>query len=302
MKTKNNTLKSPVIKGIAYAMLTLILQLFTFNSQAQIAVNISGNEPDPSAMLDVSCSVIGPMGPSGSRQGVLIPRISLSSTGDVGGFNTPLAPSLLVYNNGDGGLSPAGFYYWGGSYWIQLGAMGQSGAMGATGSTGVTGATGAQGSANGNGLHFVGESYEGGIIFYVDGTEEHGLIITTTDGTPGGTIWGCKGTNISGTNTTIGTGAANTTLIDNGCSSTTIPAHYCQNLTKTGFSDWYLPSKDELNQVYVNRAAINGLSSFSYWSSSQVDANNAWSQSFPGGTQSSNDKNNNAYTRCIRAF
>jgi len=293
------TIKTSVLMGIIYAVFSFTFSLVTFISQAQIAVNISGNEPDPSAMLDVSCSVTGPTGPSGSRQGVLIPRISLASTGDVGGFNTPLAPSLLVYNNGDGGLSPAGFYYWGGSYWIQLGATGPSGAVGATGATGVTGAPG---SANGNGLHFVGENFEGGIIFYVDGTEEHGLIITTTDGAPGGTIWGCKGTNISGTGTSLGTGAANTTSIDNGCASTTIPAHYCQNLTKTGYSDWYLPSKDELNQVYVNRAAINGLSAFSYWSSSQVDANNAWSQSFPSGTQTSNDKNNNAYTRCIRAF
>lgn len=49
---------------------------------------------------------------------------------------------------------------------------------------------------------------------------------------------------------------------------------------------WYLPSKDELNKIYLNRVAIGGFTGQIYWSSSQYDADNAWVQSFQTGVQS----------------
>ncbi|MCX7862113.1 MAG: hypothetical protein N2449_03900 [Bacteroidales bacterium] len=86
--------------------------LYTFNNInfAQISINISGTNPDPSAGLDVSFT----------NRGVLIPRIALTSATDNSTIPSP-ATSLLVYNLGTGGLSPAGYYYWNGSQWVMLG-------------------------------------------------------------------------------------------------------------------------------------------------------------------------------------
>ncbi|NTW33148.1 MAG: hypothetical protein HGB12_11070 [Bacteroidetes bacterium] len=157
MKTK----KTYLLCLVPYA-LCLVFIFQTFNSHAQIggaAINSTGVAADNSAMLDVSCSATGPSGATGSRQGILIPRVSLSSITDVSGFVEPLATSLMVYNLGTSGLSPAGFYYWNGSQWIQaIGPQGATGADGSVGATGVTGLLGA-GSATGNTTYWDGSQW-----------------------------------------------------------------------------------------------------------------------------------------------
>ena len=50
-----------------------------------------------------------------------------------------------------------------------------------------------------------------------------------------------------------------------------------------GYSDWYVPSKDELNKLYVNQAAIGGFTSDRYWSSSESAADGAWHEGFNDG-------------------
>ena len=152
MKIKINITKSKLIKAITCfiigGLLTVICILPTtkcFSQTIGVAINTIGAPASNSALLDVSCAVTGSTGPTGSRQGILIPRISLTSTSDVGGFYPP-ATSLMVYNDGAGALSPAGFYYWNGSQWVLIGATGPTGA---TGNTGVTGATGAASSVAG---------------------------------------------------------------------------------------------------------------------------------------------------------
>ena len=147
----------------------------------------------------------------------------------------------------------------------------------------------------------IGQSYGGGIIFYIDGTGQHGLISATTDQSTGAP-WGCSGTTI-GTSTAIGTGQANTTLIVNGCSTAGIAARICDDLVLNGYSDWFLPSKDELNQMYLQKDAIGGFASYSYWSSSQSNAINAWYQSFSSGGSSNDVKLVSTYhVRAVRAF
>ncbi|NTW31337.1 MAG: DUF1566 domain-containing protein [Bacteroidetes bacterium] len=129
------------LRSMILALLTIHFSLFTVRSFSQgIAINSTGAAPDNSTILDVSCSATVSTGDAGSRQGVLIPRISLSSITDVSGFYTPLATSLLVYNDGISGLTPAGYYYWNGIQWVSIGAIGEIGATGATGATGITGA------------------------------------------------------------------------------------------------------------------------------------------------------------------
>jgi hypothetical protein len=118
-------------------------------------------------------------------------------------------------------------------------------------------------------------------------------------------------TNISGTETAIGTGRKNTDLIL--AKDADAPAaKACKEYSGGGKTDWFLPSKDELNELYVNRASVGNMKDYYYWSSSQRDSYNAWSQSFydyGSGIQSYNNKNGKLLkyylfrdVRAIRAF
>lgn len=156
----------------------------------------------------------------------------------------------------------------------------------------------------------IGQSYQGGIIAYifVSGDSDyvagqtHGLIATTSNQSTGAQ-WGCSGTSIAGTSTALGTGLANTTAIVNGCTSSISAAALCNNLSSGGYSDWYLPSRDELIKLYTNRASIGGFNNVSYWSSSQVGTTTAWSINFSTGTSSSTStKSTLMYVRAIRKF
>ena len=160
----------------------------------------------------------------------------------------------------------------------------------------------------------IGDTYGGGIIFWVDATFGGGLISAPTDQSSGAQ-WGCYGTNISGANgTAIGTGNQNTIDIEAGCTTPETAADKCANLTLNGYSDWFLPSKDELHKMYLNIGQGNTLglgnigifASNPYWSSTEFDANHAWQQDFDSGGQYSFFKYNpsyaNAYVRAVRTF
>ncbi len=148
---------------------------------------------------------------------------------------------------------------------------------------------------------YIGESSGGGIVFYIDGTGQHGLIAASSDQSTG-TQWGCYGTSIGATGTAIGTGQANTTVIINGCSDAGIAARLCRNYNGGGYSDWFLPSQDELNQMYIQRNVIGGFSSAYYWSSSEDCPEGARAQYFASGTRVGSNRNNSYYVRAIRAF
>ena len=79
--------------------------------------------------------------------------------------------------------------------------------------------------------------------------------------------------------------------------------NYTNADTGTGvYSDWYLPSKDELAELYTNRVAIGGFADYIYWSSSEELDTHAWYQDFIGGHQSTSGKNASLRVRAIRAF
>jgi len=146
----------------------------------------------------------------------------------------------------------------------------------------------------------IGASYGGGIIFYIDGTGQHGLISATSDLNP--SQWGCNGTFISGTSASIGAGQANTTAIVNSCNEAGIAARNCDDLDLNGYSDWFLPSKDELSQLYSKKNVVGGFTDNCYWSSCQYDNTAAWVMCFPVGFQSHAVKNTTRSVRAIRAF
>lgn len=157
---------------------------------------------------------------------------------------------------------------------------------------------------------FIGVFYEGGVIFYLDGSG--GGLVCTVSNQSAMAAWGCDGTDISGADgIAIGTGAQNTIDIEAGCATPGIAADICANLSLNDYTDWFLPSKDELNEIYINRATIdatalaNGgvaLSPYDYMSSSEYDANDAWKQMFIDGYQFHNNKFFGYSVRAVRAF
>jgi hypothetical protein len=163
----------------------------------------------------------------------------------------------------------------------------------------------------------IGDFREGGVVFWVDPTDNtHGLVCAQSDQTPG--IQWHNGSNVTtgATGAAIGTGSANTIAIISaqGATETDYAAGLARAYTGGGFTDWFLPSKDELNQMYINKAAINATATANggvnftgnfYWSSTENDTNNfsAWAQYFTNGYQYADGKNitvNNM--RAVRAF
>ncbi len=115
-------------------------------------------------------------------------------------------------------------------------------------------------------------------------------------------LWGCFGTLITGADgTAIGTGNQNTTDIVTDCPTAGIAARLCDDLVTGGYSDWYLPSKDELNQMYINKVCLN-LENTDYWSSTEFDVNYAYRQNMTAGVVTTVSKSGGAYVRAIRSF
>ena len=156
--------------------------------------------------------------------------------------------------------------------------------------------------ASSNSLLSIGMQYEGGIIFYLDSTGQHGLICAPND--QGSFQWGCYGTNIVGTSTGFGTGQVNTSFILAGCSTRPIATSVCDDLVLNGYSDWFLPSKDELQLMYSNLhvQGIGGFLNTEYYSSSQYSPTDAWVVHFGDGRMLDHYRLHNFQVRAVRAF
>ncbi len=189
------------------------------------------------------------------------------------------------------------------------GATGATGPQGSIGLTGATGSVGATGATGGYPVHTIGESYGGGIVFYVYDGGQHGLIAATADQSTGIRWFGGTYTNTRARGNGIGAGLKNTAIIianqgpvDGAAFAATVCNEYSVTVGGTIYGDWYLPSKDELNLLYLQKTVVGGFASNDYWSSTEDDLNYAWDQFFGGGAQYSFNKNNTAYVRAVRAF
>ena len=121
----------------------------------------------------------------------------------------------------------------------------------------------------------------GGIVFYITGGGLSGLEAAPADQDGGsGAPWGCYTTLIAGADgTAVGTGAQNTADILAGCSEAGTAASIVDAYTLGGYDDWFLPSKDELNVLYAQKAVVGGFANTNYWSSTEYSGGNGWSQS-----------------------
>jgi hypothetical protein len=157
----------------------------------------------------------------------------------------------------------------------------------------------------------IGQSYQGGIIFWLDPTGQHGLIAATEDQSTG-IQWYNGTTRCTGT---IGdglyAGAMNTAMIvatqiaDNqtGNFAAKVAADYSVTIDGVTYGDWYLPSKYELNLLYLQRNAIGNLADYWYYCSTEYDCSNAWTLNFSNGVWTTGYKaGDQNYVRVIRSF
>jgi uncharacterized protein DUF1566 len=154
----------------------------------------------------------------------------------------------------------------------------------------------------------IGQNYQGGIIFYIDKTKQHGLIVSTADlltSTENTQVAWKHGPNVitGASGIAVGTGASNTSAIVAAIGSKGQYAALLCSKYKVGiYQDWYLPSKNELNLLYAQKAVIPGLSATNYWSSSEVNKGKAWDQEFGGGFQFKDNKTFTLRVRAVHSF
>ena len=249
--------------------------LLTATTLAQVGINT--DSPHEFAALDI-VSTTG---------GLLVPRMTKAQRNQINVIDEPVdnpSAGLMIYQT-DG---TAGFYYYNGSSW---------GEVGATSTT-----------------YSIGDIVNGGVVFWLDSTGQHGLVVAMSD-VATSVQWGCYGTDLPnvpnvpdngvsvGLGAEIGDGFNNTNDILNDCP--TAPAAFA---ARSLGAQWFLPSAKELNQMYINKddlEAVDGFTDFSsnyYWSSTEGGSYDAWGQYFGNGTQNYYDKEDASNVRAVRAF
>jgi len=250
--------------------------------------------------------VVGTTGNTGSQ----------GTTGNTGAAGTDGTNGIDGTNGVDGAVGAVG------AQGIQgvVGTIGNTGSQGTTGNTGsqgTTGNTGAQGATGQQGIQGIagtngvdsamvasmiaaavtnnptqpaqiGEYREGGIVFWIDYSGQHGLVCDLQDLPQA--QWGCFGNAIPGADGQVyGAGIQNTIDILASCYDIGIAAALCASSTAQGYNDWFLPSKYALENLFLERNNIyfslimNGGSFFSqqiYLSSTENDHVNAWAKDF----------------------
>jgi hypothetical protein len=215
------------------------------------------------------------------------------------------------------------------------GATGSQGNQGLPGTNGATGDTGANGQGGvttaGSGINVtgagtiaspyvvsttnpcglaIGQTYQGGIIFYLDASGCHGLISAQTDQSTSATWYNGNITVTNAVRDGVGAGKFNTERIIANQGVGNYAAQLCANYQGGNYGDWYLPSKYELNLMYQNIGQgnalglgnVGGFVNNFYWSSTEYGNNLAWGQNFANGNQFSGYKNLFDAVRSVRAF
>jgi hypothetical protein len=322
--------------------LVVILGFSTFNASAESTtadVAACINKNTGTVRIAVACSpretpfqwiingLTGKSGPRGAQilTGKDAQELTTKNIGEIGDFYISTIDSTLYGPKSDKGWPKTG---------VKLqGAAGSNGAAGATGPAGSNGAAGATGPAGSNGTSYVATTYAigatgpaGGIILMTPSSAGNGtgkyFEIAPADLSAAMAWCSDLSTILSNTGTAIGTGALNTSIMLNTCTSgAAFRASAYRYGTSSIYSDWFLPSKDELNQLckYARQQTYSapttvcdntgvlrsGFATGDYRSSSEIGAINAWNQNFGNGTQKEDNDSNKAYhnyVRPVRAF
>jgi len=243
--------------------IALLGMFTTFTASAQNNVGIGTTTPDASAVLELEST----------SQGFLPPRFS---TPRMHAISLP-SEGLMVYNTDEKSMC-----FYNGTDWVDM---------------------------NGTIVPdlVIGDTYAGGIIFYLDGTGG-GKVCATADLSSAiqwtkSTYWN---TTVPGgaTSTTDGLANSNAIVAQAGAGST-YAAGLCRAYSATGdggLNDWYLPSKDELNKLYLNKNVVGGFANTNYWSSTEGGNGSAWIQGFGSNYLNDYNKSTTYRVRAVRAF
>ena len=214
------------------------------------------------------------------------------------------------------------------------GGSGPAGATGATGAAGAAGAAGATGATGANGTNatiaitelFVCDGLDagtvadekckigmtgpgGGLIFFVDYNDQYAgfnYLEAAPSSCEATKVWSSVNTSVLAVAgwaaRAVGAGSTNTAAMKAADDSTNNAADYAASCTAGSKSDWFLGSLGEMKLMYDNLQGLGGFLADYYWSSSEGDANFAWSQYFGHGTQGSDGKTTIYFVRPVRAF
>jgi hypothetical protein len=285
-----------------FVVLGFLLTIPSFCVFAQVSINTDNSAPANSAMLDVKSTT----------KGMLIPRMTSALRTAI---SNPVE-GLMVYQT-DG---VAGVYCYTGTTWKRVGETDGSETKVSAGLNVTVTGTGTIASPyiiNASDNHYVGQLYGGGIVFWVDNTGQHGLIVSLVDVSTA-SAWSNIYDEIGPTAQSTWNGQANSTAIIGQSGHTTSAALLCDAYTNANYStgiysDWYLPAIDQLSMIYNARYVLNKniesvsgailLGNGTYWSSTEDFGYYVWSLSFKYSPYPYiNDKATTFYARAVRAF
>lgn len=147
----------------------------------------------------------------------------------------------------------------------------------------------------------IGDEYQGGVVFHLGGSGG-GLLAAPRDQSEA-RRWSPDATVTGATEQSIGSGAANSATITGSVGSDSA-AGLCEELTLNGYDDWFLPSEQELLMIHQNLKLLGygALDDELYWSSTEIDADNAEAVDMEDGSLRTEDKAQEFRVRAVRAF
>jgi hypothetical protein len=213
---------------------------------SQNNVGIGTISPDSNAILEMQAT----------DKGMLIPRMTSNDRNSMSPSLGLNQKGLMVFDN-----DSTKFFYWNGYSWQTFG----SGAMGPQGPPGIVPTR-----------HWVGEHFQGGIIFWVDTSGQHGLIVDPIDLSMGMTWSNILTTSVGPSAQSLTDGLSNSIAIVAQPGHTVSAASICLAYNGGGYTDWYLPSIKELQILVINCYDVQGAIFNSYWSSTEMSLGEAY--------------------------